>query len=235
MIILRVDDFPGTKPEEFDRHNIDGYRAFHTIIRNYTNASYALGVIPRHTTQRDWEFLSDLARDRVHLALHGVDHDERFLNEFPSFLTDRQVEDRLRSTVELFEGLSGVRPTTYIPPHNVIDGRTINALVDLRFRVICSGPGVDLRLVAVGALGDGWSLRHSVYPWGYGRTDEMMAESAPGAVDEPCRKLLSMSDKDDVFLTLHWTWEYNIGLGFLDQFMCLLTSSGRRFDDWERT
>ena len=40
--MIRVDDFPGTKPAEFDRHNLESFKRFHHYLTSYDDFRYVL-------------------------------------------------------------------------------------------------------------------------------------------------------------------------------------------------
>lgn len=205
MISFRVDDFPGTKPTEFWRHNLDNYKIFEEIFTQH-HADLMLGVIPRHTTQAHIDHFR--SSPTTYVALHGIDHDERFPNEF----RDHQTEDEVYQAIcSASEPLKVCNPSgkvdTYIPPHNVIDTKTVNALVRAGFRTLYSGPESDVAVLEYAKSKGLHVLRHM--PPAYARSDEMLKS---GIIDQ------ILSGKD-THLALHWTWEWNIGLDSLREFM----------------
>lgn len=206
MLRLRVDDFPGTKPEEFSRHNLVNFKEFHRIVAEHFS-SYVLGVIPAHVHESHLVWL--LGHPEVCPALHGVDHrEDGLLNEFPPYLT---VDDIAK---KLLQGLFKIYPSTpidtYIPPHNVIDHATCQALKMLGFKMVMGGPGMDRGINLCGL-----ELCYSEFPWEYGRSDELLVR---GSIEHLARE----STKRDVWLTLHWPWELNIGLHHLEKYLCEL-------------
>lgn len=207
MIYCRVDDFPGTKPEEFWKHNRENYLKFHEIVRRKFS-NYVLGVIPKHCSDDDLFFLRHL--DGVTLALHGIEHDERFPNEFRDYLSVDDISKKIDEASCRLHGSRGSFPLHYIPPHNVVDAKTIAALRINNYDVLHAGPGTD-PLMFDYARSYGMVVRDSRDPREYGRTDEMMERGCFPHLNEEGKKR-------SVFLTLHWTWELNIGLDSLKRF-----------------
>jgi hypothetical protein len=193
---VRIDDYPTTNDSERWRHNIDSFKRFRDILPKRP----LLAIIPMKTSEEDMQQLSLLD---VHPALHGWNHDERFRNEFPPFLTDADVLSRLKGGKDLIEQEFGIPIVDYVPPHNVIDRRTCEALASLGFERVYGGPGMDESQVSR------LELVMSFFPKEYGRSDELMQR---GAVEH-------LNSIEDATLTLHWTWETNIGLDSLKSFM----------------
>lgn len=209
MIRLRVDDFPGTKPDEFWRHNLDNYKRFHDIVIKRV-PEYVLGVIPRHTTDDHLRWLGQ--QQEIIVALHGVHHDERFPNEFRDFQTEEDIYQALLSAKRPLDELVGP-VKTYIPPHNVFDQKTCRALERAGFKNICGGPG------SPPWAGSNLNYFYSAEPLEYGRSDELRQR---GSVE--------YLEKTDAVLTLHWTWEWNIGLENLQRYLFQLEGL---FAPWE--
>lgn len=209
-VILRVDDFPGTKPEEFWKHNLDNFKAFHEVVSKYV-PEYILGVIPRHTTPQMVDYLE--STDGVRVALHGVDHDERFPNEFREHETKEDIFNKLVSARQPFQKCNGAfEVTDYIPPHNVVDNRTLDALKLAGFRRVLCGPGTMEPQMGYGTS-IGLNMRYSSHPTWYGRSDEMLVSGAPRRIKEEAEHF------SESVLTIHWPWEWNIGLQHLDTFL----------------
>lgn len=209
MLRIRVDDFPGTRPEEFDRHNLENFKLFDAVMRRH-GASYVLGVIPRHATEEQLVWLGK--QGHVELAMHGVDHDERFLDEFREWQTVEEICYSLIVAKRSLEASSGRSVSTYVPPHNVLNPRSVLALDRAGFSTVLCGPGTDFSFIEL-AIDVGLRVAYCPEPFFYGRSDEMLARGAPRVVREA---LSSCESGVDVFLTLHWTWEWNVGLGHLD-------------------
>lgn len=207
MLWCRVDDFPLTKPEESWRHNLDNFKRFNAVMERH-GLDYVLGVIPRHTNDQMLRNLVEMPM--VEVALHGVNHDEMFPNEFRDHQTQMEVYQAIQSAVAPLEDICGP-VDTYIPPHNVIDRKTCNALKAAGFTWVLGGPGTDVSVFDYANF-IGLQTYYSVPPLEYGRSDEL---SERGSVDH----LLHASSVKDVFLTLHWTWEWNIGLKNLDAYL----------------
>ena len=208
MITIRIDDFPGTKPDEFWKHNLDNFKRFNDIFEKY-DINYTIGVIPRWTTQDHIEYLT--SNTRAEVALHGIYHDERFPNEFREHETDTDIYNAIMSAKYSLDGCNPYGVNTYIPPHNVIDRKTVDALKSASFLHVWGGPGSDNE-VLVYADSIGIKSLYFEPPLEYGRSDELLQR---GSVKYIIDKLVA---KKDVNMCLHWTWEYNIGLGNLDKY-----------------
>lgn len=215
-IILRVDDFPGTKPEEFSKHNLENFKMFDEVLAKNKINQYVLGVIPAYTSDESLKWIFE--NPRIQVALHGITHDERFLNEFRDHETQDEITSRLLKAKESLERFgSGKKVVHYIPPHNCVDLRTARALSRAGFTDLMCGPGTDLNqysMITNSRIFGKDNLTYSQKPFMYGRTDEMM--SRDNALPEI--EKIFQSGKFSV-LTLHWTWEWNIGLDSLDRFM----------------
>jgi hypothetical protein len=207
MIRFRVDDFPGTKVNEFWRHNLENFRLFHEVMVAGGAGDYVLGCIPRYTTPED---LAWLASSQVEVAIHGINHDERFPNEFLPHQTYAEIVGALEGVKRSWDILVGP-VDTYIPPHNVIDLTTVKALHTTGFRRILTGPETDPRVENY-AQALGLEVHRSQPPLEYGRSDELLSE---GAVEY----LRQVARQREVWLGLHWTWEWNIGLSSLSHFL----------------
>jgi len=207
-VILRVDDFPYTKPDEQWRHKLENFKKFDAILKKNGVSRYVLGVIPKLTSDDQLYYLQ--SNPKIQIAMHGIQHDERFLNEFHSFKTEADITREIYD-INLLLGLT----QHYIPPHNVIDRRTVNALKACGFSTIYCGPGTDRR-VQIYAEDVGLKTYYSEHPIWYGRSDELMNR------DNAVEKILNSDHNVDHVLTLHWTWETNIGLKSLDQFLNLI-------------
>lgn len=209
-VTLRVDDFPGTKPEEFWKHNLDNFKRFDEVVAKYV-PEYVLGVIPKHTTPQMVSYLEQ--NDRCRVALHGVEHDERFPNEFRDHETTEDIFNKLVSARQPFKSCNGAFDVVdYIPPHNVVDNKTLDALKLAGFRRVFCGPGTTTEAM-VHARSIGLIVKYSPHPIWYGRSDELL--SRDNAHDIIKRE----AGLESHVLTLHWPWEWNIGLHNLDVFL----------------
>lgn len=204
-MIIRVDDFPGTKPNEFYRHNLENFKMFDDVMREY-GRNYVLGVIPKYTTDRDLEWLG--SRDNIEIALHGINHDERHMNEFQDYMTWKDIYGLIIDAKSRFESFTEYSVDTYIPPHNVIDRKTVDALCAAGFSEIMCGPETE-RSVVYYARKHGIKAELFLPPIQYGRSDELIER---GAVD-------FFKNGGGDYLGLHWTWEHNIGLHNLSKFL----------------
>lgn len=215
MIRLRVDDFPGTKPEEFYKHDLSGFKRFDQVVRKYV-PEYVLGVIPKHTTDEHLRWIGE--NPAIITALHGIDHDERFPNEFRDHQTIDDICKAIDCAKQRLDPLVGpVR--CYIPPHNVFDLKTCQALVKSGFKSIMGGPGSPEWSINSPVVKEtGLHYCYSPAPLEYGRSDELLQKGSVGHLQNCQYK----SDRQFVYLTLHWTWELNIGLQHLEAYLSQL-------------
>lgn len=211
-VILRVDDFPGTKPPEFWKHNLDNFKKFDAVLGEF-GISYVLGVIPKYT---DVKMISWLAQnERVRVALHGIEHDERFLNEFREYETEFDISQKLIAAADYLKECNGDNKIDcYIPPHNCVDMKTARALARAGFTDLMCGPGTDTDVYSqLEQLKLFKNLSFSKKPYFYGRTDELAKFDTFVSLTRAAK-----SDAEEIF-TLHWTWEMNIGLDNLRSFL----------------
>lgn len=204
MIRIRVDDFPQTKGEP--QHTLSAFREFNRELVALTGVRYLLGVIPGRCTVEDILFLrqeTDCA-----IGLHGINHDEAQLdihgNEFPRYLSRLDIRQRLYDAKTALEAGVGRPVRTYMPPRNLIDQRTAAVLNGMFDNYTC-GPETDREVMSRFPM-----AIMSMPPWEYGRTDEMLACDAH-------TRLIELEEAFPV-LTLHWTWETNIGLQHMRKF-----------------
>jgi hypothetical protein len=220
-LTIRVDDFPGTKPQEFDRHNLDSFKEFDGVMKDCGFPRYVLGVIPGYLTAKDLEFFRD--NRRITLALHGLTHDESRLDEFGGLMSGHII-GKVGPVRDALEMRLGRHIVDYIPPHNALGEETAKALFYLGFENVYGGPGS-----IYGADVDrihGIPYRFSQFPWEYGRSDELLER---GSVEHIVEKLKSR----DIYLTLHFPWEVNIGLENLRKYLgrlreCLKNANQRQ-------
>lgn len=211
MIILRVDDFPGTKPEEFYKHNLENFKKFDEVVSSYFSA-YILGVIPKYLTPEHTDWLRD--NKHVNVALHGINHDERFPNEFQRWETEEDIVLKISRWTDHLRLLTERPIDFYIPPHNVIDRKTVDALKKVGIKTILGGPGSD-PLVMDYARKQSMHFVYSEHPHWYGRSDELL--NRDNAHQVIC--LNELNGGGPMILTLHWPWEWNIGLENLEKFL----------------
>jgi hypothetical protein len=220
VLYFRVDDFPGTKPEEFYRHNLENFREFHRVMSE-RDLPYVLGVIPRHATQEQLAWLWE--QDGIEVALHGVDHDERFLDEFREHQTAEDIVQALSSGLRSLAVSPGMRESrsffvrAYIPPHNVLNPRTIQALPLAGLTRVMTGPGTTYEMLRLALSTSGLTVHHSTEPLTYGRSDELLQRGSVQHVKYMASGL--GGGVADCWLTLHWTWEQNIGLDNLRRYL----------------
>lgn len=206
MIRIRVDDFPQTKGEP--QHTLQAFRQFHAELTALIGCTYLLGVIPGRCSVDDILFLRN-ETDCV-IGMHGINHDERLLdahgNEFAPYLSKLDVRRQLLDAHSALSSAVGRPVPYYMPPRNAIDMRTASVLNGM-FDAFTSGPETDRRVM------DRFAHIHSEYPHEYGRTDEMLARESHRVLVERCD-----AGRFPV-LTLHWTWETNIGLEHMRRFL----------------
>lgn len=218
MLKIRVDDFPNTKDNEKDKHSLAAFREFDRCLRECIGGKrYLLGVIPKRCDPDDILFLRN--ETDCEIGMHGIYHDEGKLdiyqNEFPPYLSQRDVCRYLQETAEALDNAIGRRTEIYMPPRNRIDQRTLDVLVDAGFLAYTGGPetAVNLRRGSYDSHDAHPPIYyHSEPPYEYGRTDEMLARGAPEYL------LQRVLEGKQVILTLHWTWETNIGLEHMRKF-----------------
>lgn len=203
---LRVDDYPYTKPEEAWRHTPQAFAAFDECIP----AKYLLGVIPGKLDL--FPSHSILSTGKIVVGMHGVHHDEDFLNENGSNEFARvpfgQHGFVLKNGLIKLWRHASVKSEVYMPPRNTIDQLTANACNALGFKAVTTGPETDLTVTEL-IWFLGMRPLQSLPPFSYGRSDELLQR---GAVEH----LYESHDRGEtVVLGLHWTWETNIGLGTL--------------------
>lgn len=222
MIRVRVDDFPHTKGEP--QHTLEAFLAFHRELSDLIGARrYLLGVIPGRCRPED---LLALRRETdCVFGMHGTDHDEFRLdrnsgNQFEHYLSRAQVSGQLQEHRLALESVLGRPVRIYMPPRNVIDWRTASILGDVGFGWFTSGPETnpDVREYFGPHI-------HSQPPYEYGRCDELLQREAH-------LRIMEKSDRGhDVVLTLHWTWETNIGLHHMRAFLSQIPQ--RYFGDFD--
>lgn len=212
MIRVRVDDYPHTSRRE-PQHTPEAFREFHRVLSECIGGRrYLLGVVPRQCDPDDLLLLRN--ETDVVVGMHGTDHDEERLtrnggNQFEPYLTGQDVQRTLfehRAALEMAVG----RPIRiYMPPRNVIDWRTAIAMSGAGFDYYTGGPETPNDLRNTG------SCILSLPPYEYGRTDELFS---CGAHDELVNDSEAYLGRGSVVLTLHWTWETNIGLHHMRRF-----------------
>jgi hypothetical protein len=219
QIRIRVDDFPHTKAEP--QHTRDAFRAFHGKLVAMTGAQYLLGVIPRRCSVEDVLMLR--RETDCMIGMHGIEHDEEKLslygNEFAPYLSKQDIRNQLREAKEALEGAVGRRVRVYMPPRNQIDQRTAAVLNGL-FDMYTAGPETDPEVML--RFGN---YAFSEFPHEYGRSDEMLLRHSHEELIRRCE------DGRFPVLTLHWTWETNIGLKHLQAFLERIPR--RYFTDFE--
>lgn len=206
MIQIRVDDFPWTKEEEKDKHSLSSFSSFLDILFKY-NCKPIIGVIPNNCTEEDYKFLRDT--HDISIGMHGINHDETRLDEFSHWETKSDIKKKLNFFKNVLELKTDKACKVYMPPHNFINIKTLQALQETKFKAFTGGPGT---LVSLQRPYGNLVYIHSAKPFEYGRSDEMNSR-------ETLEYLLGIPEEKLTTLTLHWTWEYNIGLENLDLFL----------------
>lgn len=227
MIRIRVDDFPWTKREERDngRHTIENFNNFMATLDHYEIVPL-VGVIPGNCDQNDLSYLRE-NNSAFEIGLHGIYHEEYKPNEFLPYLTVSDIEKQLKITRMLLEASVQKPIRTYMPPHNVIDQRTIGALRGAGFDSFTTGPETSSDIVGSVILDGNYnSLKviHSQKPAEYGRSDELLT----AGMDEHLNAKTKYYPERISTLTLHWTWETNIGLNHLEKFLDSIKHSLKR-------
>jgi hypothetical protein len=201
---IRVDDFPCTKLNEWEsgQHSIEKFKEFDSIIP----VKYLLGVIPINCEKvGHWP-----VSEKAVYGLHGFWHDESRINEFKGY-GQNDIASYLISGIEKIEKNTRQKPSVYMPPHNDIDFQTLNACKSIGINTITCGPGTHF---TVYPLCNHLSIKPltSRPPVMYGRTDEILQilDSSTGEFDPY---------EFGGIITLHWTWENNIGFSYLKEFM----------------
>lgn len=225
MIRVRVDDFPNTKDAEKDRHTLAAFREFHKCLRECIGGKrYILGVIPDRCSIVDILMLKN-ETDCV-IGMHGTDHDEARLdrnggNQFESYLTTKQILTNLEENKIVLSQALDRAVDIYMPPRNVIDERVATAALTAGFTRFTTGPETSV------AVRRDWyrHIIHSMPPLEYGRTDELLMRGAAAHL----RGTAELGG--DVVLTLHWTWETNIGLEHMRKFFAEIPT--KHFKDFD--
>ncbi len=218
MIRVRVDDYPQTRGEP--QHTHATFREFHkTLTSGMGGRRYLLGVIPRRCTPEDILLLRN--ETDVVVGMHGISHDETQLdihqNEFPQYMGRKEITRQLEEARDALQGAVGRPVKIYMPPRNRIDFRTVMSLGSgTKFTNFTTGPETDEQIRKHP------SAIHSQFPHEYGRSDEMLMRHSHVVLREA---------ENDVVLTLHWTWEVNIGLHHLKTFLAEIPTS--KFADFD--
>lgn len=214
MIRIRVDDFPHTKDGERDRHTLAAYSDFHRALQTYLgDKKYLLGVIPKRCSPEDVLYLRN--ETDCLIGMHGIWHNESeldlFKNEFAPYHPRKFIGDCLSYARAQLELGVGRNVNVYMPPRNLIDRRTIDMLGKAGFVAYTTGPETPEEF-RTGPRRSNVIYIDSQPPHEYGRTDELYMRRS-------YMELNRRAQGATVTLTLHWTWETNIGLEHLHKFM----------------
>lgn len=208
---MRVDDFPGTKPVEFHKHNLDSFKVFDEILRENCVNEYYLGMIPAYIETEHYEFFKE--NEHIIPAVHGLIHDERKVDEFDG-MCKGDITHRLNVTRISMENLIGRKIDTYIPPHNYIKYEHLMLLAMAGFKRLMVGPGLDDKLInTLNVSQYEIELMQSYPPYEYGRTDELAQIPSVEKMES------ELEENQSVLFTLHFPWEVNIGFEYLKSFM----------------
>lgn len=210
-IMIRVDDFPETKGEP--QHTIAAFREFDKTLREATGgAKYLLGVIPGRCRPEHLVYLRD-ETDCV-IGMHGTDHDEARLDrnggyQFEPYTNKYLVASELKRCRLALQEAVGRQVTVYMPPRNKIKVYECSNLgIGTGFEWVTTGPETDTDVIDNVPY-----IVHSKKPYGYGRTDELNGMGAESWLIEQSR------NGNRPVLALHWTWEMNLGLEFMQHFL----------------
>lgn len=209
MIYWRTDDFPNSGK---DQHlfNLEEFKKFDEVMCRH-KINYVLGCIPLYTTDEDLEWLKK--QRHIEVAIHGEKH-PRGRNEFEIWQTEREIADILLNRKKLWQFKLGCTVDKYIPPNNIIDTKTINALIYSGFTATFGGPETD-SLVPEYSKHQGLDFHLSQFPVEYGVSKELIERGSIEHVYRECTKR-------DIWLTLHWTWEKSFSDGkyhYLDTYL----------------
>lgn len=202
---IRVDDFPYTKLHEWQpsRHSEVRFAEFDSIIP----VRYLLGVIPMNCLNVGaWP-----PTGKAIPGMHGFWHLETRQNEFEGMGTN-DITGYLQRGREMIAERCGRLPAVYMPPHNAMDLNTVRACEAVGFEAITGGPGTHPMMPRVIQGHTGMRYLHSQPPFFYGRSDEIMALVSS-------RASIPFVYEPGGILTLHWTWESNIGFDHLRRFI----------------
>lgn len=224
MIRIRIDDFPNTKGEP--QHTLAAFREFHKCLSECIGGKrYLLGVIPGRCSVDDILFLRN--ETNCIIGLHGTDHAEARLdrnggNQFEPYALVCEVRRELMGAHTALKEAVGRAIKIYMPPRNVIDARTLEILrSESPIQWVTSGPETE-KFLQKKYFGNRWI--HSEPPHEYGRTDEMYSRGSHDI-------LLGRGMAQNTVLTLHWTWEVNIGLHHMSKFFSSLPTD--YFEDFD--
>lgn len=189
--LVRVDEFPHyLAADEPKRFGLESSRAFHSVLAG-AQVPYLMAIVPRvpnrpldpeatgdrPLTDAERDFLRELDRDGVTLALHGYNHRTRYAKPRRHSelcgLANADVERLLdRALAELAP--AGVRPRVFVPPYNRFDAAQYEVLA-ARFDVVCGGPeSVPLLGFHPGPQWRGDAVYLPCYPPLYGTAEECL-------------------------------------------------------------
>jgi hypothetical protein len=211
-VMIRVDDFPFTKEDEWrsGQHSIDKFMEFDSIIP----VKYLLGVIPFHCLNFSvWPISAHVVP-----GIHGYWHAETRQNEFVGY-SRNDIAGYIMQGRDVIESVLCRKANIYMPPHNVIDLETIMACRVAGISGITGGPETD-RIIPLVANHYGMRYIGSQRSF-YGRSDELLQAGADAELNQVMFNAV---------LTLHWTWENNIGFDHLRRFIDVIGESLVDFD-----
>ncbi len=223
--LVRVDEFPHYKADdEPGRFGSEAFERFHAIMHG-AGVAYLIAVLPRVSheplsptatgsrglAEEEVQTLSRLCRERVTLAMHGLDHRTRFASPRRHSelcgLRAAQLEQLLDAGLaELAR--HELRPQVFVPPYNRFDASQFAALAR-RFQIVCGGPE------SIGLMGfqrtpqwRGESVYLPSYGPLYGRCGEVL---------EAVERMIEQGSGLWTPVVLHWGWEAEDGWADLER------------------
>ncbi|HEV7162052.1 MAG TPA: DUF2334 domain-containing protein [Solirubrobacteraceae bacterium] len=236
--LIRVDEFPHYMADDRPgRFATEHFERFHEIM-SAAGAPYLIAVLPRVSREplspaargsrglsdKEREVLSRIARERVTLAMHGLDHRTRFdsprRHSELCGLGAEQLDALLEQGLSEL-GTSGIHPQVFVPPYNRFDAEQYAALAR-RFAVVCGGPE------SIGTMGF-----HSTPQW---RGEAVYLPSyAPlyghcNEVRPAVQRMIERGGGVWAPVALHWGWEAEEGFAELERLAALIAPY---VADWE--
>jgi hypothetical protein len=212
MIRFRVDDFRHSG-KDTDIFTLDQFKKFDSVMDKH-NINYLLGCIPLYANLDDMEWVAE--NPRIEIALHGINH-PRGVSEFKEWETETEIKEKVLFWKNLWEDKTNKEIFSYIPPNNIIDHKTVRALLKAGYTTCFGGPETD-QVVVDYALNQGMKFEISEFPYEYGVTKELLER---GSIEHVMRECVQR----DVWISLHHTWEKNFSNGtyeYLDEYLTKL-------------
>jgi hypothetical protein len=237
--LIRVDEFPhymaDDRPERFGTAQ---FERFHEIVSG-AGAPYLIAVLPRVSreplspaasgsrglSEQERELLQRISRERVALAMHGLEHRTRFASPRRHSELCGLAPDQLEALLERGLGelaAAGIHPQVFVPPYNRFDAEQYAALAR-RFTVVCGGPE------SIGTMGF-----HSTPQW---RGEAVYLPSyAPlyGRASEVRPAVERMIERGGGLwapVVLHWGWEAEDGFSELERLAALIAPHAAEWEE----